>query len=423
MKTTTRNLARGRLCVALALVAGLCLTSMAQGQTYTVLHNFSHGPDGGLPEGGLTMDAEGNLYGTAVAGGRTGGNCGPYGCGTVFKLSSSLVLTPIYLFQGGTDGSAPGPAILRPNGTLYGVTTIGGGNGCTGSGCGTVFSLTPPDCTSCVWKETVLYRFTGGIDGSGPGGSLTSDASGNLYGTTGAGGAHGYGVVYELSPFGGGWTESVLYSFTGGDDGRGPQAGVIFDQSGNLYGTTILGGSYSDGTVFRLTPSGSAWSETTLHSFQGSDGANPYGGVILDQSGNFYGPAAFVGPHGAGTVYELTQAGGAWSLTVPLPYAFSISPGQMPGEGPGPTLAMDAAGNLYGTTYSIGLHDFGTVFKLTRSNGSWTETDLYDFTGGSGDGGYPSPYANVILDSRGNVYGTAEEGGTYDWGVIFKITP
>jgi uncharacterized repeat protein (TIGR03803 family) len=273
----------------------------------------------------------------------------------------------------------------------------------------------------CNWVETVLYRFSGGSDGSGSPGSLVFDASGNIYGTTGTGGTYGYGTVYKLSSSGGTWTKNILYSFNGGSDGNAPQAGVIFDLAGNLYGTTLQGGAYSNGTVFELQPTGSTWSETVLHSFQDSDGGNPYGGVIFDQSGNLYGPTANAGPNGAGTIYELTKSGGTWSLTVL--YGFSISPGQLPGEGPGPTLAMDAAGNLYGTTYSIGLHDFGTVFKLTHSGGSWTEADLYDFTGGSSDGGYPSPNASLTLDSSGNVYGTATEGGTYDWGVVFKITP
>src|SRR5271166_1949839 len=248
-----------------------------------------------------------------------------------------------------------------------------------------------------------------------------------LYGTTayggggsGCGGNNGCGTVYKLTPSNGGWTESVLYSFQGGSDGAFPYAGVIFDQAGNLYGTTAYGGGSGCagngcGTVFQLTSSGSGWVENTLYSFQGgNDGASPFGGLIFDQSGNLYGSTAYTSSFGVGggTVFELSPSGSNWIHTVL--YSFSG------GAGPYDTLTIDA-GNLYGTTNRDGAYGYGSVFKLTHSGGGWTYTSLHDFTAGS-DGGYV--YGGVILDSSGNLYGTTQYGGSGgDTGVVWEITP
>lgn len=409
-------------------------THMAQAQTYTVIHNFQGGADGQEPNYGLTIDASGNLYGTTFS--------GDLGTGTVFMLSpqnSIWVLTPLYMFSGGSDGAAPYAAVVfGPDGSLYGTTGFGGkpnpacttGGGYTG--CGTVFNLKNPalqqvDAPSGFWTETVLYDFTGLSDGANPDGArLIFDQAGNLYGTAFGGGSTncngGCGLVYELVPSkGGGWTEKVLYSFTGTPDGASPWAGVIFDQSGNLYGTTELGGAYGYGTVFELTPSGSGWTEKVLYNFQNqADGGRPYAGLIFDPSGNLIGATTTGGVGSGGTAFELTPSGSGW--TFQTLYPFTGSPGQLTG-GPTASLVMDNGGNLYGATAGDGTYSKGAVFKLTQSGGSWTYTSLYDFTGGN-DG--RTPRSNLVFDKYGNLYGTATGGPDLPacnaCGLVFEIT-
>ena len=282
-------------------------------------------------------------------------------------------------------------------------------------GCGTVFELAPPTTTCrntlCSWIHNILYTFTGGNDGGYPGyGYLVFDQAGNIYGETGAFGPNGQGTVYQLTSSGGSWTESVLYSFSGGADGESPQGGVIFDPVGNLYGTTVDGGFDENGTVFQLSPTGADWTQSTLYTFGGgSDGQNPVGGVIFDQSGNLYGTTQA----GGGTVYQLSPSNGAWALST----LQSLSGSQ----GPTASLTMDASGNLYGTATEDGSHGYGVVFKLSPNpDGSWTYTDLHDFAGG-GDGMYPT--GNVILDSNGNLYSTTVDGGAHGYGTVWELTP
>ena len=274
---------------ALAIVLMLMVFAgpPAQAQVFTTLHTFTGGGDGAAPYAGLSMDRAGRLYGTASSGGRP--SC-DY-CGTVFKMEhngSSWLLVPLYEFSG-PDGATPqARVIIGPNGNLYGTTTYGGS-----AGKGVVFRLQPPAtaCKTalCPWRETVLYSFAGGSDGAYPTfGDLTFDRQGNIYGTTPDGGSSscagvGCGVVYELSPSSGGWTEKILYAFQGGQDGEAPVAGVVFDNAGNMYGTTVAGGAYQGGAVYELTPSGSGWTESIIYSFTGqSDGYAPYGGLIFD---------------------------------------------------------------------------------------------------------------------------------------------
>ncbi len=273
---------------------------------------------------------------------------------------------------------------------------------------------------SSAQTGVTLFSFNGTTQGLNPLSNLVMDKAGNLYGTTFVGGAHGSGVVFELSPDGtGGWNESVLYSFTGGADGADPYyAGVVFDAAGNLYGTTTAGGSSNLGTVFQLTPSASGWSETVLHSFAGgSDGQYPYSGVTLDPAGNLYGTTLGGGAFGMGTVYELKPAGnGQWTESVIQ--AFNGNNGDSPRGG----LARDGAGALYGVTQGGGKAKAGVVFKLIPStNVSWTERVLHSFSGGN-DGS--APYTETpVFDHKGNLYGTTSGGGALQGGTVFRLSP
>ncbi len=271
--------------------------------------------------------------------------------------------------------------------------------------------------------ETVLHSFGNGTDGADPyGAGLIFDAAGNLYGTTRYGGIHDAGTVFEMSPKeGGGWTEKVLHSFGNGSDGVNPLSGLIFDAAGNLYGATWLGGVHSLGTVFELSPAGDGrWTEKTLHSFgNGSDGTQPLVSLIFDTDGNLYGTTYEGGIHGDGTVFELSpKQGGSWTEKVLHSFGNGTD-GSFPLYGV--SLIFDTAGNLYGTTYEGGIHGLGTVFELMPSGGGdWTEKVLHSFGGGS-DG--ISPYASLIFDTAGNLYGTTFEGGIHNGGTVFELTP
>jgi len=411
--------------LALAVAFGLtaALTPAAQAQTYTVIHNFTGGLDGATPMAGLTADRAGNLYGTAAYGGNSGDNCGASGCGAVFRLAnrnSGWVLTPLYSFLGGDDGANPeANVVIGPDGTLYSSTYLGGGP-CNGDGCGTVFNLKPTasacKAALCPWSENVIYRFTG-LDGIGPVGDVIFDQTGNLYGATTTGGLRNGGTVFELSPSGGGWSGKIIQVSYGY-----PGSGVIFGSSGNLYGTAFVGGN-GQGSVYQLTPSEFGWISSDLYDFTNqSDGAYPWGGLIFDPAGNLYGTTTAGGSGNGGTVFQMTPSDGSWTLTTL--HSFSGTPDGRIVVGPVGSLVMDNAGAIYGTAFADGANGYGSVFKLTPSNGSWIYTSLHDFTGGS-DGGYP--YSNLVFDASGNLYGTASVGGagpcTNGCGVIFEITP
>jgi uncharacterized repeat protein (TIGR03803 family) len=420
--------------IALGIVLGLAaaVPPSAQAQTFAVIHTFTGGGDGAVPQAGLTMDAAGNFYGTTSSGGYMGSDeCQiRHGCGIVFKLShrpSGWILVPFYAFQGGTDGNGPlSRAVLGPSGGLYGTTYSGGSPGCPGDTCGIVYRVTPQarvcEKAFCSGTETVLYRFSGGADGANPAwGDLTFDQAGNLYGTTLQGGANNVGVVFSLA-HDGAWTESTLYSFAL-ETGAYPQSGVIFDSAGNLYGAASNYGLYGYGMIYRLAPSASGWTESTLYSFQGAgDGLGPVGGLVFDRAGNLYGAtvAAGAGTNG-GTVYQLANLHGSWSFAAL--YSLSGAYG-----GPKGSLTMDAAGNLYGTTYEDGAFGYGSVFKLApQGDGTWLYTDLHDFTPASADGRWP--VGSVFIDSNGNLFGTASGGGdrshceTTGCGVVWEIMP
>lgn len=424
----------GRLCSGAPLscaIVALAMTTAgvnpAAAQTESVLYSFQGGLDGAQPVAGL-IDKAGNLFGTTGFGGSTGS-------GTVFELSppstpgGSWTETVLYSFQGGTDGSLPFSALIAdPAGNLYG-TTLAGGSVC--AICGTVFKLSKRGGT---WSETVLYNF-GYSDGANPFGKLLRDDDGNLYGTTVSGGDYGAGTVYELSPPDrphGAWEERVLYSFTGGIDGAGPIGDVIRDAAGRLYGTASSGGT-GFGVVFRLRPApkGKPWAETVLYSFTGAnDGAAPYDGVAFDGRGNLVGVASIGGDPscangGCGTVYQLTAPrgpSGTWSENTL--YAFT---GGLDGAQPLAKPTVDGKGNLFGTTSFDGAAypcypSCGTVYELVppTSGSTWTETTLYDFGGGS-DGS--APQAGLVLGKGGVLYGTTLSGGDSGVGTVFEIVP
>jgi uncharacterized repeat protein (TIGR03803 family) len=422
-----------RMAIASMAVAILIITAshIAVAQTFTALHGFNGMPDGATPIGGLTMDRAGNFYGTTQYGGADG-------YGMVFKLvhtGSTWIMHPLYSFpsifrQGANDGAEPMAGVtIGPDGNLYGTNTLGSGS----SNFGTVFKLSPPASvcrsTMCPWTETILYRFTGASDGGVPSGPVIFDRNGNLYGNTSYGGVTcgpGYscGVVFKLTRSGSSWTESVLHAFSGSPDGANPGGALVFDRAGNLYGTAGYGGSANDGAVFQLTPSGSGWTENVIHNFDYfDDGAIPQGGVIFDNAGNLFGTTVFA-TTGDGTVFELTPSGGQWTYTL----LYSLMSEQSGIPGPLGPLAMDSGGNLYGMTFEGGdvfgagdcEYGCGTVFKLTPAGGGWAYSLLYEFMGGT-DGA--RPYDGVILDRNGNLYGTASTGGERGQGTVFEITP
>ena len=394
-----------RLC-ALANVGTLCLAALfaaqsTQAQPFNVLHSFGKGTDGQTPFAGVIRDAEGNLYGTTLYGGT-----GTYG--TVFKLNTAGKETVLYNFcskTNCTDGADPeGGLVQDSEGNLYGTTSFGGTHGE-----GIVFKL------SKTGKETVLYNFKGGTDGRHPLANLIRDSEGNLYGTTIFGGdSADDGTVFKLSNTG---KETVLHRFAAGTDGSRPEGGLIEDAQGNLYGTTSGGGTSGDGVVFKVNKT---VKETVLYSFTGgADGAGPYGSLIEDAKGNLSGTASGGGnSNGAGTVFKLSKTG---KLTVL--YTFCSQSGCTDGFAPFGGVIEDAKENLYGTTSGGGTDNNGTVFEISEAG---KETVLHSFAGGTRGSG---PDEGVIEDAKGNLYGTAPNGGDLSCGqgqgcgVVFKLTP
>jgi len=314
----------------------------------TLLHIFS-GRDGDQPTASVIFDAAGNLYGT------TGGG-GDYGLGTAFELApvrhGDWTEAVLHSFNAAEGIDPTAGLILDAGGNLYGTTYMDGP-----LGGGTVFKLAPNGHGG--WKETVLHSFNG-ADGGNPRGSLIFDADGNLYGTT-TGGFTSEGTVFELAPNGhGGWKHVVLHSFNGAD-GSSPSASLIFDTAGNLYGTTPGGGTFGWGTVFELAPDGRGdWNETVLHSFRGKDGQSSFTGLVFDADGNLYGTTIQGGAFGQGTVFELAPDGhGGWKETVL--HSFK----DRPGSSPLGTLIFGPQGHLYGTTNGDQRTTWGSVFEIT----------------------------------------------------------
>lgn len=408
----------GVLVVVLTIVT---LSVSLPGQTYRVIHNFNMAAgDGAGPQAGLTWDAHGNLYGTTFSGGTPGG-CQGYTCGTVFELTPAAGggwnESVIYNFVS-PDGRPDTPLSTDSKGNLYGAD-LGSNNGSK------VFKLIRGPSGS--WSEQVLHDFDGNGDGQFAEAGLTIGSGNVLYGTTLAGGEWNLGVVFAI-PLNTIPQETVIHSFFPGvAAGANPLSTYLQEIDGSLYGTTEAGGLYNQGTVFRLSPSGSGWTASTIYSFKGhshNDGALPIAGLLPDGAGNFYGVTESggngCGSTGCGTVYKLTHnADGSWSDLVLHSFERGLD-----GNSPWGNLIFDHSGNIYGTTYAGGQqsgYGYGTVFELTPANGGqWTYSVLARLPGGSGgsiiDGG-------LVIDSAGNLYGTAQNGGAYGDGVVFEVTP
>jgi uncharacterized repeat protein (TIGR03803 family) len=404
------------------MLASAIVPTQAQAGKFKVLHTFKGG-DGSQPDAQLVRDSLGNLYGTTGEGGT--GKCSA-GCGTAFKMDKNGKLIWLHSFLGGKDGWEPYPGLMRDaSGNLYGTTTFGGTtNHFCSQGCGVVFKLDKEG------KETILHRFTADPDGYYPVGPLVRDKAGNLYGGTQLGGKDGAGAVFNLTPSD---KETILYSFTFASDGAVVDAGVILDGVGNLYGTTFDGGDLNCvpgsgcGVVFKIDAAGG---ETVLHTFEGSDGAGPTAPLLLDPAGNLYGTTKYGGNlgcrggEGCGIVFELSpNSDGTWTETVLYEFCSqsSCADGQVPGDG---DLVRDASGNLYGTTVEGGIHTScsggsGCGVVFKLDTGGG-ETVLHNFTGGT-DGYYP--LVGVTRDASGNLYGTALFGGAHGAGILFKISP
>jgi len=405
-----------------AMAAVLLFVGSAIAQKALGLHRFQL-VDGSNPMGNLISDNAGSLYGTTEYGGTSF-------YGTVFKFAppakqgGAWTLTTLYSFTNTGDGARPTNGLVFDNkGNLYGTTSD-----TDAGGYGEIFQLSPPTTEGGTWTESVLYHFRGGVDGANPLGGLVSDEKGNLYGTTTY-------TVFELSPpsqMGGAWAFHLLHKFLGGTtDGTQPHDGLVRDQLGNLYGTTLWGGSQPNkwcgpiecGTVFELSPPaapGGAWTERIIHSFGGGDdGFNPEGGLTLNLNGRLYGTTSSGGTSLAGTVFELAppvEPGGSWTETV----IHNFSSSSTDGASPMATLIQDRGGNLFGTTLFGGntcYYDFtpygcGVVFELSppgMRSGTWNEDIIYSFP--TTPGGPKQPWGGVLLDSHGNLFGATTYGG------------
>lgn len=409
------------------LLLSLCflLTTLATASDETVIYSFAGAGSGSFPDMSLVSDSAGNLYGGTQAGGEF---CGNYGCGTIFELvrnKTSWTYKVIYNFTGHADGGSPNASLaLDSQGNLYGVCSTGGDNYK-----GNVFELSPTPGGG--WTFSVLYSFTDGSDGGYPSGGVILDKTGNLYGTTYSGGTlsecsgAGCGVVFELSPgLGGTWTESVLHSFTE-TEGALPGSELVFGAKGVLYGTTSAGGTSTNclgspangcGTVFRLVPSGGSWTETTLHSFDAADGALPQG--VTYHGGKLYGTTIVGGRYSWGTVFELTPTRSGATFEVIHNFGSGSDATQPTGA-----VFFGKKGNVYGSASRGGNlacngYGCGAIFELKPNGGSWTESILYQFTGGN-DGA--QPYGTPIRGPRGKLLGTASAGGASGYGVVFEL--
>ena len=389
----------------------VCLAKFAGAQTESILYSFqSNATDGSTPMAGLVMDASGNFYGTTYSGGSNG-------TGTLYEISAGVESVLESFVAPGKSGPENGDSalIFDAAGNLYGTTALGGYVQGAQNG-GTAFEYTH----TSKGPELKFLRAFGGENAPGSPHGAIFDAAGNLWGASLGGGRGGCGVIWELLPTtSGAWSMSQRGDFCFlkvGYAGFDPVGQLAMDASGNFYGATSAGGKGGKGTVYQFNPSTN--NITYLVNFNGSDGATPSAGVLLDSLGNLYGTTTAGGSQGMGNVYELSPNGqGGWTETVL--FTFSGSNGQAPGA-----LTFDASGNLYGTTASGGTFSGGTAFKLSPpaslATSGWTLTTLWNF-GGSGDG--RTPVGALILDASGNLYGATQAGGASSVGTVFEIIP
>ncbi len=404
----------------------------------TVLYKFRTFADGAVANPGLLQDSSGAFIGSTYSGGGIGG--------VVFKLAparhGTYAESVLYTFGGNTDGDSPnGPLIEDAGGSIYGSTDFGGSSACFGEGCGTVYKLTPAG--SGAYTESILYVFSDAGDGAHPYGPLVADAGGALYGTTEYSGSGGCvsdhcGAIFKLTPAGSGaYTESIIYVFTGGKGGQYVSPGLLVDASGALYGTTGAGGAPNLGVAFKLTPQSGTYVETVLHTFRGRDGATPDGALIADAAGDLYGATADGGEitntgcsvlgraPGCGAVFELSPHGGGYVETVL--HRFSPSEGLQVQPG----LLADAHGDLFGAARLGGSCSFsgqggcGTAFELVPRGGRYTLRVLRDFAGGVNDGLQPN--GNIVQGADGALYGTTILGGGtgcvgLGCGTVYRLT-
>ncbi len=424
------------IAVALAAIAGpssaapLGRLALPPSSSGTVLHSFA-GADGAGATTGLTPGKNGEFFGTTAFGG--------VGGGTVFKLTpagSGYSESVLYNFKGGLDGTVPEGVVLRPDGALYGVTFVGGSSGNGGVGWGTAFKLTPG---KSGYTETVIYRFLGGLNAWEPLGRIVFDKAGSMYGASAFGGSSNNGAVFKLTSSGSGYVESLVYNFPGGAGGQLPQAGVTIDNHDAIYGTTMYGGNdqgYCDGgcgTVFKLVPGPSGYSGGAIYAFTGADGNLPYGTpTVDDRSGAVYGSTFWGGTKGAGTVFKLTPHGSTYTESVL--HSFT---GKGDGFLPEGKLLLQSNGTLYGTAAlggggcrGIGC---GTVFALTPAHAGYTFHVVYDFR--KPINGAEPEQTNLLLGADGALYGTTRSGGAgtkcadggpggaVGCGVVFRIVP
>lgn len=387
---------------AMTLLVLLWLAALAQAQTFSTLHNFTGGSDGRYPSVGLIQDLAGHIYGTTAGGGDASSD------GVVFKLNTAGMETVLHTFSGNPDGEAPyAPLAWGEAGSLYGVTSYGGTNSnCSGgSGCGTVFKI------GAAKKETVLYNFTGGSDGCGPEQDFVRDTSGSVYGTTTGYGCSNNGTIFKVDSTG---KFTLLHSFAGSpSDGAHPSGGhLAVDQFGNFYGVTVNGGSANCmggcGVVYKLSKNGKV---TLLYSFKGgsSDGCYPYGRVVEDKFGSFYGTTSQCGSNQYGTIWKLSKTG---KETVLHQFAGGGEDGCYPMAG----VARDSKGNIYGNAIGCGFDNLGALYELSE-RGAFSL--LHSFNGSDG----VAPLGEPLLNAKGTLFGVAVQGGTYGAGTVWEYVP
>lgn len=415
--------------LAVSASLGLWPAKAGAEHRFSVLHNFVGGDDGGSPYGAMILDPSGNLYGTTVYGGDTS-ECGDLGCGTVFELSppaakgGAWTEAVLYRFTGKRDGGYPRASLLRDiAGNLYGTAEAGGS-----AGGGVAFELSPPHSGQATWSHRVLYAFpsSAGMPVAG----LNAGPGGALYGATLTGGSGGNaGTLFSLSPPAAGvtqWAARTIFSFDG-RNGSLPAAALVADNAGNLYGTTYSGGSGTEpgyGVVYELTPpsrGAGRWQEHVLWRFKpDADGREPICTLTLDASGNLYGTTSMGGsPPGRGTVFELIRpaAGSVWTENVLFRFPNNGDYGIWPFTG----VILDPSGNLYGTTIAAA-EGPGVVFRLAPSGGAgeWTETVLQYFSSPTNGGDLRGA---LVRGADGTLYGTTYSGGSVARGVVFSVAP